>query len=367
MIKTIFERIYPNAATQDEQIKVLRAIIEVTEGKMYVEYEFSVAVRKLTEILLSQQNLEEACKLIQDIQIETFGSLDRVYKVEYILFQLKVLLQKGDFVRTQIVSNKINRKHLDDKQLHHLKIEFYLLMIKFYIHEEKYFEAAQCYQILYDFYHKSVINKEADEENVKLLEGLSNLRGEELFDKFVFLVNISPPTKETKDKLLEIQTNYFRELDESNVITSLINFKNGDDIIGLDNNFLNQFSSSLVFKDDALFFINGKANASLFRKYIIQHNISIFSKFYNQVYLNRISELLKITLEETEQEICDMVMNKFLYAKINRIKGEVSFRPKQTFERKSDALNNDLTKMLETLETTCHLIHKENLKYGIKS
>lgn len=368
MIKVIFDRIYPTCVSQDEQIKILRSIMEITEGKMYVEFEYSVAVRKLTEILLGQGNLEEACKLIQDIQIETFGSLDKVYKVEYILFQIKVLLQKGDFVRTLIVSNKIIRKHLEEKDLHHLKIEFYLLMIKYYVHEEKYYEAAKCYQILYDFYTKSINNREnIDENNNKLLESLSNLSGKDLFDKFIFMVNISPPTNDTKEKIIEIKKTYFKELDAEPTINNLITFKTGDDIIALEDNFLNQFTYSSIFKDNDSFYILGKVNIMLFRKYCIQHNISIFCKFYNQVFLKRISELLKIDVEEVEQEICDMVMNKFIYAKINRIKGTVSFRPKQTFERKSDSLNNDLTKMLETLERTCHLIHKENLKYGIKS
>jgi 26S proteasome regulatory subunit N5 len=367
MIKTILEQIYPTCQKQEERVKVLKSIIEITEGKIYVEYEYSVAIKKLTEIMLSQGDIEEAARLIQDIQIETFGSLDKVYKVEYILFQLLVLIQKGDFIRFQIVSNKVKRKHLDDKELYNLKIKFYFLMIKFYIHEERYFEAANCYQILYEFYTYLYAdnNKNLDTNNTELIESLSKMQAVDLFQRSIYLYNISPPDEKTKEKIQEIKKKYYKELETWSATGNLINIKTGDDLVTMEESFLNSFENP-IFKDDSEFFINGKKNSDLFRKYIIQYNITLFHKFYNQVSLERIAELIKVNKQEVESEICHMVMNEFIYAKINRIKGIVGFRPKQTFETKSDSLNKDLTKMLETLETTCHLIHKENLKYGIK-
>ncbi len=61
----------------EEQIKTLKAVNEISEGKIYVEvsvilkkqYEYSVSVRRLTEIYLSQNQIEDAAKLIQDIQV----------------------------------------------------------------------------------------------------------------------------------------------------------------------------------------------------------------------------------------------------------------------------------------------------------
>ena len=62
---------------------------KVTEGKIFVEYEYSQAIRKMTEIHLNNSKYEEAAKLIQDVQIEAFGSLENDYKIDYILFQTK--------------------------------------------------------------------------------------------------------------------------------------------------------------------------------------------------------------------------------------------------------------------------------------
>ncbi len=99
MIKFLLDEVYITINLDNLRILILKSVIEVTEGKIFVEFEYSKAIRILTEIYLKSNQLEDATKLIQDIQIETFSSLDRVYKVEYILFQMKILLENNDFVR----------------------------------------------------------------------------------------------------------------------------------------------------------------------------------------------------------------------------------------------------------------------------
>ena len=80
----IFKQMY------DMNSDLLKTIIKVTEGKIFVEFEYSQAIRKMTEIYLKNKQINEAAKLVQDVQIETFGSLDNKYKVDYILFQMQV-------------------------------------------------------------------------------------------------------------------------------------------------------------------------------------------------------------------------------------------------------------------------------------
>jgi hypothetical protein len=64
---------------------------------------------------------------------------------------MRILLSKGDFIRTLIVGNKINRRHLDDTGLEEQKIEFYKLMIRFYIEEKQFIDVAKSYKTLFDF------------------------------------------------------------------------------------------------------------------------------------------------------------------------------------------------------------------------
>jgi len=64
---------------------------------------------------------------------------------------MKILLSKGDFIRTLIVGNKINRRHLNDSGLEKQKIEFFRYMIQYYIQEKQYLEVSKSFKILYDF------------------------------------------------------------------------------------------------------------------------------------------------------------------------------------------------------------------------
>jgi len=45
--------------------------------------------------------------------------------VELILEQMRYCLAKGDYIRTQIISKKINTKFFEDESAQELKIKFY--------------------------------------------------------------------------------------------------------------------------------------------------------------------------------------------------------------------------------------------------
>ena len=71
---------------------------------------------------------------------------------------MKLVLMRRDFVRCQILSRKISKRHLNTKDLEKFKIEYYQFMIQYYIHEKMTLDAAKAYQTI--FY---CINKASDE------------------------------------------------------------------------------------------------------------------------------------------------------------------------------------------------------------
>ena len=44
-----------------------------------------------------------ASKLFSNVHIESFGSLERDYKVDNILFKINTLILKGDYIRTLLL------------------------------------------------------------------------------------------------------------------------------------------------------------------------------------------------------------------------------------------------------------------------
>ena len=369
MVKHCINEILPNLKVQKDTTDLLNTLIKVTEGKIFVEYEYSQAIRKMTEIHLKNKQIDEAAKLVQDVQIEAFGSLESDYKIDYILFQMEVLIEKGDYVRTLIVSNKIKRNHLDDEGIELLKIRFFRLMILYYIHEKQYIEVSKCYKTLYDFvksikdkleefYKKNLELKEKILDNYKQAIKENDLQN--LFENYVLFLSICPPELETKNMLNELLIKYKKELDKKKEILYIVEKRLSDEIILINNNLFNRFKDFEIFRKNPDLI-------KLFRKYWIQHDLSLFEKFFFKIYIKRISEMTLVPVDEIENEIADMVINNFIYARINRIDKIVNFRKKTDYHDDLDNYNYDMDNMLKKIEETCHLINKEYLKYGIKS
>ena len=69
-----------------------------------------------------------------------------------------------------------------------------------------------------------------------------------------------------------------------------------------------------------------------------------------------------VSLQRAETELCDMVVNKRVSAKINRLEGLVVFHLKKQFTNdKLTSWNHDIKTTLDKIESTCHLINRETI------
>jgi 26S proteasome regulatory subunit N5 len=92
---------------------------------------------------------------------------------------------------------------------------------------------------------------------------------------------------------------------------------------------------------------------------INQHNIRVASKYYRRIHGSRLAELLGLSLAELEMEISDMVSEGSVYAKIDRPKDIIRFASSKTPEAVLTEWSGDISELLELVEKTTHLIHKE--------
>ena len=58
------------------------------------------------------------------MQVETFGSMEKKEKVEFILEQMRLCFETKDYIRTQIISKKISIKYFDSDETEELKLRF---------------------------------------------------------------------------------------------------------------------------------------------------------------------------------------------------------------------------------------------------
>jgi 26S proteasome regulatory subunit N5 len=78
-----------------------------------VEVERARLTYKLVQAKEATGQLEEACTLLLDLPVETFGSMELKEKVEYLLEQMRLTLARQDYVRTSIISKKISTRFFD--------------------------------------------------------------------------------------------------------------------------------------------------------------------------------------------------------------------------------------------------------------
>lgn len=85
----------------------------------------------------------------------------------------------------------------------------------------------------------------------------------------------------------------------------------------------------------------------------------MISQYYSRITKKRLAFLLSQPEDTAEQFLCDMVVTGGVYAKIDRPAGVVVFvRPKAGNELLNE-WSHGVSKLLELVEDTCHLINKE--------
>jgi 26S proteasome regulatory subunit N5 len=128
------------------KINLIKALIDVCEGKIYVEGESAHLHFMLAKIYETEQNnIPLACDTIQDVHVETYGSLSKKEKAVYILEQIRLNLLKRDYIRTAIHSRKMNPKTLEEDGFEDIKIKYYTMQIEYYTSEKNPWEITQAY------------------------------------------------------------------------------------------------------------------------------------------------------------------------------------------------------------------------------
>ena len=154
--------------------------------------------RILSDMKKQQGDLSAAADILCELQVETFGSMARREKTEFILEQVSLCIEKGDWTQAGILSRKISTKYfarkprkapeqiekerkereetersrsVDDPPVEKeddvtdLKLRYYEQQITLAKHDDKYLEACKHY--------RQVLDTESVEGNTELLQAVS--------------------------------------------------------------------------------------------------------------------------------------------------------------------------------------------------
>lgn len=345
----------PLAAGGEAAAKARDALVEelrnITDGKMYLEAERARLTRTMAILKESAGDVAGAADVLQEVHVETYGSISKREKIEFILEQMRLTLLKKDYVRAYIVSNKVKRGQLEEEGMAEHKVKFYELLTNYWKHERSALELAKCYHAVYS-------TKSVQEEEAKWKEALTNT--------VVFLC-LSEYSNEVKDMMERV--NLDARLEKIPECKETLGRYLKLEIIGYPLPHQAALESIPAFTEEVdTSSIDEESGTSLkehwhstFHTRIIQHNLRIASIYYKQIHTSRLATLLSLTAAEIEKHISQMVSNGTLYAKIDRPKDIVRFSKKRNEEEVLTDWASDIKELLGLVEKTTYLIQKENM------
>jgi 26S proteasome regulatory subunit N5 len=337
-----------------EEIQLLTTLRTVTAGKIYVEVERARLTYRLARIKESEGNFEEACKIMQDTQVETLGSMDRKEKTSLILEQIRYCLAIKDFIRARIISKKISTKFFDSDELEvqQLKLKYYQLMIEIDQHSSKYLDICRHYQAVFQ-------TPTIKEDAAKRQEALKNV---------VLYVILAPYDNEQSDLIHRISQE--RSLDEIPGYKKLLKAFTTPELISW--NFVASQYEVLLKQGTPTCLATGVFQPNTeegdkrwkdFKSRIVEHNIRMMAKYYKRINVERMSQLLDLSTDEAEEVLSYMVVNKTIWAKIDRLEGIVNFSAQKHPNETLNDWSRNLNTLMNLVGKTNHLINKEEMNY----
>lgn len=329
----------------EPKLELLDTLRTITEGKIFVENERAKLTQVLAKIKEDQGKVTEAAEILQEIQVETYGTMDKKDKTDFILEQVRLCLDSNDFIRAQILAKKISKKALDDADFQEQKLKYFQLMIRYFSHEEDYLEICRSYMAIYD----TPIVKNDKEKLQHYLK------------RVALYIVLAKHGNEQNDLLNRIYQD--KNLSLIPAYSNLLKYFLTLEIIrwpSFEALYRPELSQVDVFSGES-----GEKLWKELQKRVVAHNVRVIAGYYTAITVPRLAELLDLSQEESERALADLVVSKLVYAKINRPKGVVSFtKPKDPNEHLNDWATN-ISSLLDLMERTTHLISRDVLVHSV--
>ncbi|CAE7080397.1 unnamed protein product [Rhizoctonia solani] len=347
-------------------LELIEALRSVTEGKIFLETSRARVTLALslhheriateaadpTEALKSAQI---ASDLLSDLQVETYSSMTRREKTEFLLEQMRLLVlvanmkaevgksQDGEaeWIKVRVGGRKVNEGFLKEAENEDLKLKYYELMIKYALHNASYLDAAKHY---YKVWETPSIKSET--------EG----RGRATLEYIIYYVVLASHSNEQSDMLhrlyndpelakLDLQYN----LAKCFVTRELMRWPGIEGLYGA------QLRETSVFDRTK----DGDKRWEDLHMRVIEHNIRVISVYYTRITLDRLTGLLDLPPAQTEETLCKLVVDGSVWARIDRPKGIVNFRKPRTADDVLNAWSADVSKMMGLVEKASMGINAE--------
>ncbi|GAC73807.1 26S proteasome regulatory complex, subunit RPN5/PSMD12 [Moesziomyces antarcticus T-34] len=349
------KRIGDTGVTEETRMKIVELLRTVTEGKIFVEVERARITLLLSKMLYTKGKVSEAADALQELAVETFGSMDRREKVEFILEQMRLNYERNDLAKMAIVAKKINTKLFDNAKHADLKLRYYGMMIEYALCEDKFLDICK-------YYREVLATPSVQEDDARRKETLRNV--------VVFLA-LAKYDNEQSDLMARIEA--MEDLDQVPEHKNLLKCFTTPELMrwpGIETLYGPMLRETATFNAatpaaksnagaGAATVRDGNHRWEQLHKRVVEHNIRVISRYYTRITLARLAQLLDLSPDQSEQALADLVSGGTVWAKMDRPRGLVTFEKRRTNADVLNAWSADMSKLMDTVEKVTHLVEKE--------
>lgn len=328
----------------DVRVDLIKTLKEIVDGKIYVEGESAHLHFMLSKIYEERGDLDQATEIVQDVHVETYGALTKKEKAVYILEQIRLNLARKDYIRALIASRKMNLKTVEEEGFEEIKIKYYTMMVEYFTVEKDTWEISNAYYKI-----AATTNSSTQEALESCIVFLVMSKFDNHQSDMMHRVNLQ---LKTDYKAITLDGAYLSALDLFTTPEIISSPFTGQEIIEAHPS-LEKYAS--LGGDTKEFFITQVRNR------VIQHNLRVVAKYYKRITMSRLCELLNLASDVLEVHLSEMASD--MYLRIDRPAGIVNFSEKMNPEEVLSAWSSDIGKMLNLMESTCHLINRETMVY----
>ncbi|GMH32467.1 hypothetical protein BSKO_00301 [Bryopsis sp. KO-2023] len=363
----------PDKETKVELIKTLQA---VSEGKIYVEIERARLTKKLAKIKEEEGNVNDAADILQEVAVETFGAMAKTEKIAFILEQARLCLDKGDYVRAQIITRKVSPKAFLQRRgegqgeigiegtaieapdegvpaLDVLKMMYYHTLIRYHLHFNNYLEICRSFKSMYE---SEEVSTDAEKWQPLLKKicwyvvlAPQHSTQESASSDQITLLNLTFQDKNLGDLQL------YKDLLKTFITKELVFWGKFEDT----------YRSAIMEELDIFGGKDGIERLKDLRSRVTEHNILVVSQYYTRISMTRLSQLLDLDIAQTEKQLSDLVVKKAVCAKIDRPAGVIKFGSSIKPDNTLNGWSSNISKLLNLVEKSCQQIQKESMQYKI--
>lgn len=315
--------------------------------QIFVEVERARITRELSGIKKSQGNLLDAKNVLCELQVETFGSMDRKEKTDFILQQVGLCIELGDYSQALILSRKISTKWFTtaasrkDDAIMDLKLRYYQQQIAISKQDDKYLDTCKHYRAVLD-------TPSIEQDEAKLKSTLQRI---------VSFVILAPYDNEQSDLLHRLH----REPKIAKLLPEYAALLGQFTVVELMPWSRVEHRSEQMLRATEVFAVDdprGPARWADLRRRVIEHNVRVVAKYFTRITMGRLKTLLDLGEAETETYLSKLVCEKTVNAKIDRPARIITFGSSRDADDVLNEWSGNMKSLLGLLERIDHLITK---------